>query len=428
MKKETKLKKTTNKALKKQKIEEDRLTLSQEIGYLFRPLALCPFPARQPKKITVIREVMGVKIKEKKYETKWERKNGKIKVKIIGDEDFGIPYGQDVLIVLYLAKEAVRQQSRYLKINFYRDFCRTFEIDANDGRKYRLVQNSLNRIRNAHFVWVDESEETRERESHYLYIDDVDLFFDPKNPNTRPLWGEQTIKLSERFWNEIIAHKIPFNLESVRYLKSKPAYLNFYIWLSYRVWSVWNSKKLGEIREDEKIYIPFWGENGLQSQLSSQITRKPNYREQVIKWLEGVKEIWGRCPVEIDGDALVINVVDESELDILETVSTEGKRYRLQENKKAETKSIEEKKECEKCGKPMVSKKGRKNRKGFIQPDYWHCSHCKTNTPKLAVCPSCNDRILENQLNGFYYCKDCKKTFSIEKYWNKKLNTNKDLG
>ncbi len=426
MKNETRIKKLAKKELKLQKIHEDRLSLSQEIGYLFRPLAICPFPAKQPKKIKIIREKMGIEVEEECYETHWERRNGKIKVEITAHEKYGIPYGQDILIVLYLAREALKQKRRDLKVNFYRDFCRMFEINPRDGRKYRLVQKSLQRIRHAHFTWIDEGEETRERETHYLYIDEIDLYFDPKNPEAKPLWGEQTIVISERFWNEITKHKIPFNLEIVRYLKNKPAHLNFYIWLSYRVWTIWNAKQYGQLPKDEAVLIPFWGKNGLQEQLSSQVKRRFEYRREVKRWLETVKEVWPRCPVQIEGDALIINIIDESQLDVMESPKTEGKRLRKEREKKALLKAkypIPERKTCPICQSKLVSKKGTKNKKGVQQPDYYHCEECGFNLPREAICPHCWEEYqevvtLENELNGSYRCPQCKKTYNIKKYWD----------
>jgi hypothetical protein len=409
MKETTKIRKIKNKEVNRLKIKEERINLNQEISYLFRPLAICPFPAKQPKKVEIIREIMGIQKKTTEHETIWERQNGKIRVEITANPKYGIPYGQDVLIILYLSREAILQKNRVLRLNFYRDFCRMFDINPNDGRKYLLVQKSLQRIRNSKFSWIDESDPQRERETHYLYIDDVDIFFDPKNPEQKPLWGDQKIVLSERFWNEITTHKIPFNIDSVRYLKGKPACLNFYIWLSYRVWKEWNLLKIGSGNGQTKISL--WGKGGLQEQLSSRIIRRPNYRMQVKRWLKDVKEIWPSCPVELDSDILKINITEESQLDIQESYMSEGKRLR-------QTQEIENIRRCDNCESPMISKKGKLNKKGTYQPDYWHCPECNINTPKIAICPNSEcGKILENNFNGFYFCSNCKKSFSIKKYW-----------
>jgi len=417
------MQKAVNNQLKKQKINEDRLNLAQEISYLFRPLAICPFPARGLPKIKIIRTKMGIEVEEKAYETKWERKNGNIRVEITANEKYGVPYGQDILVILYLAREATKQKRRDLKINFYRDFCRMFEINANDGRQYRKVQTSLQRIRHSQFSWIDESDPKRERESHYLYIDDIDIYFDPKNPDQKPVWGEQTIKISERFWNEIMTHKIPFNVESVRYLKGKSAHLNFYIWLSYRVWKAWNDKLNGA--GNGTVFIPFWGKVGLQNQLSSQISRRNDYRKEVKKWFSAVQEIWTDCPVEIDGDALRIHITDASQLDVQEGIESSGKRLRKARQAKAIERAkspIAEFEYCD-CGELMKPKRGKPNRNGITQSDYWQCETCNTIKPMSAFCISCFRKtgkvypLRQDYGTGEYRCPSCKGTFPVESYW-----------
>ena len=409
MKEETKIRKKAEKELKKQEILLQREWNEQNIGWLFRPLVLCPFPSQRIGKVNV-----------------WERKNGNIRVRIIADPETGVPYGQDVLIILYLAYEAKRQKSRKITVNFYRDFCRMFGINPNNGMKYRLVQKSLERIKNSKISWIDEAKETREREVHFFYIEELDLYFNPKSPESRCLW-EQYILLSERFWEEINKHKIPFNFEAVRYLKNKPAYLNFYLWLSYRVWTIWNAKKQGTLPPNEVVLIPFWGENGLQKQLSSAIKRRPDYRREVKKYLKAIQEIWPKCPVKIDGDALIINITDEAELDVLESPKTEGKRLRKDREAKALQKAklpLEKLKICPYCGEELTPKKGILNRKGIQQPDYFHCKNCGANIPREAICPHCffnqGEKIrLENELNGDYRCPECNLVFNIGKYWEK---------
>ena len=389
----------TNKIIKKvvkqeklKKIKNDRIILAQDLGWLFRPLALCPFPSRAlPKR--------ELKVKGKIIEEQgilWESKAGKFKVEILGHPKFGVPYGQDTLIVLFLAIEARKQGKRKIEVDFYRDFCRMFEIDSNSGSRYNNVVNSLNRIRHSQYTWADETDPTRQKAAHYIYIEEADLYCDPKNPNQKPLF-EQYILLSERFWDEINKHKIPFNLEAIKYLKGRAGHLNFYIWLSYRVTLNYlknkeisdkyikklndpSKKELmagGHAPEPIKDFIPFWGENGLVSQLSTQITKRISFRQELKKWLKQTKELWTECPVEIvgDGNALEICCTDKSQLDVqLDRQIEAGRGIR---------KEIEEQKEKSKhctCGAILKYCKGKKdndNRK--ILDDYYHCFSCGEN-------------------------------------------------
>ena len=221
--------KKTDETLQREKdrlveIHAARRTLTQELGWLFRPLAVCPFPAASLGK-RQITDRDGSKHEE--HHVLWSRRSGNVRVKILGDPDCGVPHGQDTLVILYLAYEARRQGSRKIRVNFYRDFMRMFEMNPNSGWKYRLVVDSLRRIRNAKYSWEVEGEAGRERGLHFLFIEEYDLLCDPKNPDQRPLW-DQYILLSERFWHEINTHRIPGNLKAIVALKSQPARLNFY--------------------------------------------------------------------------------------------------------------------------------------------------------------------------------------------------------
>lgn len=386
------------------KIRAERQLQIQELGWLFRPLALCPFPAK-PLKNRVI--MNGKEIVQ--LETIWRRKSGKLTIEIMGHRDFGIPYGQDILVVLYLAIEARRQGSRKIKVNFYRDLMEMFGINANSGYKYKAVQASLYRIRNALYKWELDQGPTRETGGNYLYIEEWDLYFDPKNPQQRPLW-DQYIMLSERFWYEINNHKIPFNLEAARHLKTKPAQLSFYLWLSYRVWNVWRECP------GEEVLIPYWGDYGLQNQMSSVIEQKYNFRIQVKNWVATAKEIWPRCPVEIDEDSLKICVTREDQLDV-QPKDTDAPRVLpvpKREPLPEAPGSI-----CPLCGGERTLKPGRQSRKGYRMPDYWQCAGgCKPVSAE-AVCPACGQVMAEKKKGqaDYYYQCACGVIKGGEDYW-----------
>ena len=57
-----------------------------------------------------------------------------------------------------------------------------------------------------------------------------------RNPDQQPISSEfeNVIVLSDDFYQEILAHPIPNDLEAVKLLGSAPAVLDLYMWLSYR--------------------------------------------------------------------------------------------------------------------------------------------------------------------------------------------------
>jgi len=354
-----------------EKIHDDRVSFEQNIGWLFRPLALCPFPAKCLGKRTV-KDVWGKEKEE--YHIVWQRKSGNVTVEVLAHPKYGVPFGQDTLLILYLANEARIQKSRKIKVNFYRDFMRMFNMNPNDGRKYRLVINSLRRIRKSQYSWEIDGDANRDRGLHYLYIEEYDLYCDPKNPDQKPLF-DQYILLSERFWHEICNHKIPYSINAAIYLKQKPAYLNFYLWVSTRIGMLNNQRKEKELEKIE-AFIPYWGVNGLIEQLSTRIKRRPDFRSYLKKWVKAVHELWPRCPIKIEGDGLKFNISSDIQLDIQVDPQIEtGKTIR---------KSIEKKKKnllpCPICGKQMELRKGRKIKTTTLG-DFYRCTHCEKNYP-----------------------------------------------
>jgi len=408
MKEDTKREKRENQKAAVAMIRADRLLSQQEMGWLFRPLAICPFPAKPFKG-------------EGPEETPllWSRKAGNVSVEIIGHPKYGVPYGQDILIVLYLAVEAQRQKSRKITVNFYRDFMRMFDMNPNDGRKYGLVKQSMTRIRNALFKWEVEQGEHREKGATYVYIEEWDLYFDPKNPTQRPLL-DQYILLSERFWHEISTHKIPFNLEAVKHLKAKISHLNFYIWLSYRVWRAWQEKEKQGLPSGE-AFIPFWGEYGLQGQMSSVIEKKFEFRREVRKWLDSVKELWPKCPVDINGDGLKIQVAGKDQLDIMPEDTDSPRIFPNVESQSITAFARTD--ICPKCGKPRTLQPGKINQqKNFRYPDWWSCSGKCSAEALDANCPDCDTpmKVINKGRQDYHYqCPNCGRIEGGEAYWLK---------
>lgn len=390
-------------------IHAERQLQEQDLGWLFRPLAVCPFPAAPQGKREIIED--GKRIEE--YKVLWTRKAGNVKVEVLGHPDYGIPHGQDTLIVLYLAYEARRQGSRKIRVNFYRDFMRMFKMEANDGRKYRLVVQSLQRIRNARYSW-EVMGENRERGLHFLYIDEYDLYCDPKQPEQRLLF-DQYIILSERFWEEIRSHKIPSNLKAIIYLKAKPAHLNFYIWLSYRIGAVFQAT-IGQGLGPEEILIPFWGTQGLQEQMSSVIERRNDFRIQVKKWMKSVREVWPRCPVEIEDDALRIFITSEEQLDV-QGKETNAPRI-LPKPKKELPVVVSD--NCPLCGQERILKLGQTSANGQRLPDYWECTGGCGRTPAAALCKYCQqpmEMMNKGRADYTYFCARCQNYEGGENYW-----------
>jgi hypothetical protein len=109
---------------------------------------------------------------------------------------------------------------------------------------------------------------------------------------------ENEIVLSDEFYSEVNAYRIPTDLETVKHLIDSPAVLDLFMWLSYRSFTA-----KGEER------IPLFGPNGLTAQIGSvEYARPRKFRERLEQWLDAIRQIWPECRARIasDGTALVI--------------------------------------------------------------------------------------------------------------------------
>jgi hypothetical protein len=80
-------------------VRNNRQEGSQVLAFSSRPFVLCGLPVRQPTKGQLF----------------FERRNGSFVLQITGHPEFGLPYGQDRLVPIYLATLAVRQKSQTVR-------------------------------------------------------------------------------------------------------------------------------------------------------------------------------------------------------------------------------------------------------------------------------------------------------------------------
>jgi hypothetical protein len=75
-----------------------------------------------------------------------ERRNGRFLLQVTGHPSYGLPWGQDRLIPLYLATLAIRQQSETITFNSSAEMLETFGMQQG-GSQYRRLIESRGRVR-----------------------------------------------------------------------------------------------------------------------------------------------------------------------------------------------------------------------------------------------------------------------------------------
>lgn len=264
----------------------------QDIGFNSRPFVLCGMPYRPQDDLT------------------WKRKNGNVYLKIHGSEEHGLPYGQDRILPIWIATQAIRQQSRTITWDSAADVLRMFGL-GRSGEYYNALVERFKRVfcSTIHFGNEDESDGLLWERFHFM--DKMKLWFnwnenDELPEDAQTIEGEpdgdldptNKIVLSEPFWKELQDHPIPIDLQAVRALTDSPGALDFYCWLTWRSFQL-----------RETIQVPLEGESGLFNQLGMKKDQPTWKKRQTLKkWIKRVRSAWHDYGITLtdSGDYLVV--------------------------------------------------------------------------------------------------------------------------
>jgi hypothetical protein len=102
---------------------------NQDLAFGARPFVLCGLPIRQLPAGT----------------TKYSRRNGRLFLDVVGHPEFGIPFGQDRLILLWVATVAVRQKSPVVQFESGAQILNEWGRQQN-GDAYRRLASGFRRV------------------------------------------------------------------------------------------------------------------------------------------------------------------------------------------------------------------------------------------------------------------------------------------
>ncbi len=245
-------------------------------AYSARPFVLCGIPVRRPHDHTL----------------EYARRNGRFRLRVIGHPDYGLPFGQDRLLLIWIASMATWQKNREIRFRSAATILETFGLPK-DGRYYKRLITGFERIFYSTFYFASD-DQTAEAvvitRTSFRFVKDLQLWYlrEPASAED-PGRHENVIILSEEFWREIQEHPIPVDLDIVRALADSPGNLDLYVWL---VWRCWTAKGL--------VTVPLFGPEGLISQLGlSENLRERDFRRQIVQWLEVIHRLWPDCPATL---------------------------------------------------------------------------------------------------------------------------------
>jgi Replication initiator protein A len=103
--------------------------MGQDSAFQARPFVLCGIPLRRPLK----------------GELTYTRRNGRFFLQIAGHPQFGLPFGQDRLIPIWVATLALKRKSREVHFDSAAEILDFFRM-SKDGRHYRRIVDGFKRI------------------------------------------------------------------------------------------------------------------------------------------------------------------------------------------------------------------------------------------------------------------------------------------
>ena len=192
-----------------------------DMGFMARLLALCSLPRTNPGN-------------RKEY----KRVNGPYTLYMIAGGGNKLPYGNlPRLLLAWVCTEAVRTKSRELFLGpSLSKFMRTLGVYNSGGQPQTRLRNQMKRLFGCTVSLIYEDEHGEQFVSS-LIAERGEFWWNERKPDEPSLWDSK-IELGEKFFNEIISHPVPLDMNTLTALKRSTLGLDLYLWLVYRTFSL----------------------------------------------------------------------------------------------------------------------------------------------------------------------------------------------
>lgn len=254
-----------------------------EIGYVPRALVFATLPIRRVRTTT------------------WTRRLGPSELQMFAAPEYGLPYGQDRLVLLLVCSLAVYQNSREVRLGSAFSILRQLGIPP-DGRNYARLLQRLRRVFNSALIFRQQQRGSEGRQavrSVLLCFDRVQLWAEPGAECRNARGFVNRVVLSEGFWRELRRSFVTYPMAVARALSARPANLDLMLWLAMRS---------GGIRPGGVAAVPLGGAGGLMRQLGLAYAQARDFRSRVRSWLEQIRSLSAGWPAELSPDGRAVLV------------------------------------------------------------------------------------------------------------------------
>ena len=236
-------------------------------GFMARLLALCSLPRTNPGN---------------RY--RYVRRNGPYKLIMSATGDHKLPFGNiPRLLMAWLCTEAVRTQSRVIVLGCsLAEFMRELGIYSSGGVVQIRLRNQMRRLFGC-TVQMTYKDANVERFVNSPIAESGEYWWNPTRPDQPSLWDSK-IELSEKFYNEIINHPVPIDMNTLAALKRCSLGLDLYLWLVYRTFALRASQQLTW----KQLYRQF----GPTPNSAATHDAVQNFRRRILRELQKIKLAW----------------------------------------------------------------------------------------------------------------------------------------
>ena len=255
------------------------------MGFMARMMVLCSLPRTNPGN-----------------RHQYKRVNGPYKLIMSVTGDHKLPFGNlPRLLLAWVCTEAVRTGSRELVLGkSLSEFMRTLGVYSSDGKAYTRLRNQMRRLFNAHVRLIYEDEHGEASVSSSV-ADSTAFWWNPKRPDEPMLW-ESKIELGEKFFQEIISHPVPLDMNILMALKRCSLGLDLYLWLTYRTFTLKSPQQLTW----RQLYQQF----GTDPAKASDKFIVRNFRQNVLRELNKIKLAWPELNYTTALGVLILHPLD----------------------------------------------------------------------------------------------------------------------
>ncbi len=151
----------------------------------------------------------------------YERRNGRFVLQITGHPDFGVPFGQDRLVPIFLATLAVQQKSQTVRFRTAAEMLESFGMHTG-GKEYRRLVAAFERVFGATTSSGTDTDTARSKviqRSRFDFMSEAQIWY--SRAAHHPVLSsefENIVVLSEEFYKEVSSHPLPNDLEAVKVL------------------------------------------------------------------------------------------------------------------------------------------------------------------------------------------------------------------